>query len=95
MKDLLVYIANFIIRNLVPIVITAATILSFFYLPGPHEQYKEKISDMGVFSGYWIGLGIASSIGLGTGLHTFVLYLGPHIAMVTLAANECNFVPAH
>lgn len=40
-------------------------------------------------------LGIASSIGLGTGLHTFVLYLGPHIAKVTLAANECNYFPVY
>jgi vacuole membrane protein 1 len=39
---------------------------------------------------YWIGLGVASSIGLGTGLHTFLLYLGPFIAEVTLAAYECN-----
>jgi hypothetical protein len=38
-------------------------------------------------------LGIASSIGLGTGLHTFVLYLGPHIAKVTLAASECSYFP--
>ena len=38
---------------------------------------------------------MASSIGLGTGLHTFVLYLGPHIAKVTMATNECNYVPKH
>lgn len=38
-------------------------------------------------------LGVASSIGLGTGLHTFVLYLGPHIAKVSLAANECSYFP--
>jgi hypothetical protein len=31
-----------------------------------------------------------SSVGLGTGLHTFLLYLGPHIAAVTLAAYECE-----
>lgn len=42
---------------------------------------------------WWIGLGVASSIGLGTGLHTFVLYLGPHMAKVTMASNECNYVP--
>ena len=36
---------------------------------------------------YWIVLGIASSIGLGTGLHTFVLYLGPWIAKVNIKAN--------
>lgn len=35
-------------------------------------------------------LGVLSSVGLGTGLHTFVLYLGPHIAMVTLAVTECD-----
>lgn len=39
---------------------------------------------------YWIGLGVLSSVGLGTGLHTFLLYLGPHIASVTLAAYECK-----
>lgn len=39
---------------------------------------------------YWVGLGVLSSVGLGTGLHTFLLYLGPHIASVTLAAYECR-----
>ncbi|CAG8497392.1 16875_t:CDS:2 [Acaulospora morrowiae] len=39
---------------------------------------------------YWIGLGIASSIGLGTGLHTFLLFLGPHIAEVTWVAYKCG-----
>jgi hypothetical protein len=40
--------------------------------------------------GYWVFLGILSSVGLGTGLHTFVLYLGPFIAKVALAAQECG-----
>lgn len=39
---------------------------------------------------WWVGLGILSSVGLGTGLHTFVLYLGPYIAKVTLAVTECD-----
>lgn len=39
---------------------------------------------------YWIGLGILSSVGFGFGMHTFVLFLGPHIAAVTLAANSCK-----
>ncbi|KAI3651189.1 hypothetical protein MP228_004670 [Amoeboaphelidium protococcarum] len=38
---------------------------------------------------WWIVLGVASSIGLGTGLHTFVLFLGPLIAEVTVFAYEC------
>lgn len=51
------------------------------------------MTDFLLFAAWWIGLGIASSIGFGTGLHTFVLYLGPHIAKVTMASNACNYVP--
>ena len=44
---------------------------------------------------YWLVLGIMSSVGLGTGLHTFVLYLGPHIAKTTIQAYECNAIPLY
>lgn len=53
----------------------------------------KKIDELGLFAAWWILLGVASSIGLGTGLHTFVLYLGPHIATVTMVANECKYIP--
>jgi len=68
-------------------------ITSFLYLPGPHELYRTTTTDFTLYAMYWIGLGIASSVGLGTGLHTFVLYLGPHIAKIVLAANECQAMP--
>lgn len=35
-------------------------------------------------------LGILSSVGLGSGLHTFLLFLGPHIIRVTVTAAKCN-----
>lgn len=38
-------------------------------------QYLDRIEAFGVLCAYWIGLGILSSVGLGTGLHTFLLYL--------------------
>lgn len=38
----------------------------------------------------WIGLGILSSIGFGFGMHTFLLFLAPHIAAVVLASQSCN-----
>jgi len=38
----------------------------------------------------WILLGVASSIGFGFGMHTFVLFLAPHIASITMAAHSCN-----
>lgn len=38
----------------------------------------------------WIGLGVMSSVGFGFGAHTFVLFLAPHIAAVTLASDSCK-----
>ncbi|CAK9298928.1 unnamed protein product [Gordionus sp. m RMFG-2023] len=60
------------------------------YMPGPHQKHLQNSKQKIFWCVYWIGLGVLSSIGLGTGLHTFVLYLGPHIASVTIAAYECN-----
>ncbi|XP_014239589.1 vacuole membrane protein 1-like isoform X4 [Cimex lectularius] len=57
---------------------------------GPHQSFLQFAKKKIFWSAYWLGLGVLSSIGLGTGLHTFLLYLGPHIASVTLAAYECG-----
>lgn len=70
--------------------ILLATFFTLWYIPGKHQVYVELIRKNMIFVVYWVGLGVISSIGLGTGLHTFLLYLGPHIAQVTLAAYECG-----
>ncbi|KAI9011416.1 hypothetical protein BC832DRAFT_590642 [Gaertneriomyces semiglobifer] len=57
---------------------------------GPHQQLIGILKTQLTWYGWWIALGIASSVGLGTGLHTFVLFLGPHIAHVTLTAHQCH-----
>ncbi|WZY70192.1 hypothetical protein YC2023_002432 [Brassica napus] len=57
---------------------------------GPHGKHVEEVSEYVRYSLWWIALGVASSIGLGSGLHTFVLYLGPHIALFTLKATQCG-----
>jgi hypothetical protein len=40
-----------------------------------------------LWCGWWVGLGILSSVGLGTGLHTFLLYLGqsPLFFLISIA----------
>lgn len=38
-------------------------------------QYVLSFRKQFIWCAYWVGLGILSSVGLGTGLHTFVLYL--------------------
>ena len=41
---------------------------------------------------YWMVLGILSSIGLGSGLHTFILYLAPHIVATTIDFPDENLL---
>ena len=40
----------------------------------------------------WVGLGILSSIGLGSGLQSGVLFLFPHIIKTCLAAQTCKTI---
>lgn len=75
------------------IMISGAVFAVFMTFEGPHTPYRQELIDFTIFAVYWVILGVASSIGLGSGLHTFILYLGPHIANVTIAANQCNHVP--
>jgi len=70
--------------------VTLILLLSAHNLPGTHQNALFEIEKYLVWCGWWVGLGILSSVGLGTGLHTFLLYLGPHIAAVTMAAYECG-----
>uniref|UniRef100_A0A1I7W9N7 Uncharacterized protein n=1 Tax=Heterorhabditis bacteriophora TaxID=37862 RepID=A0A1I7W9N7_HETBA len=65
----------------------------FYYAyitPGDHQQHIAYVEKTLTWWGWWVFLGVLSSIGLGSGLHTFLIYLGPHIAAVTLAAYECD-----
>jgi len=66
---------------------------SYLFLSDEHKlgvkAFRRVLVD---FYTYWPVLGILSSVGLGCGLHTFLLYLGPHIARVTIAAYECDSV---
>lgn len=77
-------------KTLSLLAILLVAFFSMWYIPGKHQMYVEIIRKNALFVLYWVGLGVISSIGLGTGLHTFILYLGPHIASVTLAAYECG-----
>jgi len=69
--------------------VTVVFLLSH-YTPGSHQPTLVTLEVYLLWCSWWVGLGVLSSVGLGTGLHTFLLYLGPHIAAVTLAAYECG-----
>lgn len=48
---------------------------SFLNILNVPFQYFVLLKQQLFFCGYWVGLGVLSSVGLGTGLHTFILYL--------------------
>jgi len=60
------------------------------YIPGPQQRLCTYILDEFNWSGWWLGLGILSSIGLGTGMHSGLLFLFPWIAEVCITASACN-----
>lgn len=65
--------------------------LYYLYITdGPHSALLRSSEKEILWGLYWVWLGVLSSVGLGTGLHTFLLFLGPFIARVTLAAYECG-----
>ncbi|KAF8970031.1 Vacuolar membrane protease, partial [Entomortierella lignicola] len=74
------------------IVLPLLTALVYFVYQtdGAHQPLLKHAESGLIWYGYWTLLGIASSVGLGTGLHTFILFLGPHIAEVTLTAYKCG-----
>ncbi|VDL64376.1 unnamed protein product [Nippostrongylus brasiliensis] len=75
---------------LVSLSIISALAYYAYITPGQHSPYVELLEKKFMWWGWWVFLGVLSSVGLGSGLHTFLIYLGPHIAAVTLAAYECN-----
>jgi membrane protein YqaA with SNARE-associated domain len=67
-------------------------LLLIYKTEGSHQTSIQTIESLFLWTLYWFGLGIASSVGFGTGLHTFLFYLGPFIAQVTLTAYECGSI---
>ena len=49
-----------------------------YQVDGPHKEHLQAAENYILWCLWWVGLGVLSSVGLGTGLHTFILYLGKH-----------------
>ncbi|CAN6225747.1 unnamed protein product [Urochloa humidicola] len=74
------------------VLLVVATWSLLLFTDGPHEKHVQELLWYVRFGLWWVILGVASSIGLGSGLHTFVLYLGPHLALFTIKAVQCGRV---
>eukprot|EP00878_Enallax_costatus_P006050 GHUV01006346.1.p1 GENE.GHUV01006346.1~~GHUV01006346.1.p1 ORF type:complete len:425 (+),score=83.33 GHUV01006346.1:975-2249(+) len=79
-----------------PVTLGVALPLLLFYVISKSVGYAEHTTalfeEWFLYSTWWIGLGVLSSIGLGTGMHSGLLFLFPHMLKVCLAAETCGHV---
>ncbi|KAJ3698849.1 hypothetical protein LUZ61_002554 [Rhynchospora tenuis] len=92
LKKLILYILKSGGRVALFFFLIAIVCILLIIVDGPHEKHVDEALEYVRFGLWWVALGVASSIGLGSGLHTFVLYLGPHIALFTIKAVQCGRV---
>lgn len=78
---------SFVLYFILPMVIVW---LILEQIPGPYSDAINKIEFAVQYIVWWTGLGILSSIGLGSGLQSGVLFLFPHVIKVCLAAQTCK-----
>lgn len=76
--------------SLLGCLVVVCSMMALHHTPSSYQATVHTWEQYLSWCAWWVMLGILSSVGLGTGLHTFLLYLGPHIAAVTMAAYECN-----
>ncbi len=79
--------SNWFLFGIVPICVVFAFGL---YVEGPHQPAFHESKIWAEFAFWWVGLGVLSSIGLGTGMHSGLLFLFPHIFFVVSTAEKCN-----
>ncbi|KAH9124054.1 hypothetical protein LEN26_009785 [Aphanomyces euteiches] len=60
--------------------------------PGEHHALLDEFNLNVEYVVWWVGLGVLSSVGLGTGMHSGILFLFPHIFLVVQGAQICKSV---
>ena len=76
--------------GLYPLLCVVAAVTIGRAVDGPHSATLRETTLDVEFLVWWFGLGVLSSIGLGTGLHSGVLFLFPHILKVCRSAEACG-----
>ena len=69
----------------------AAALLALYaarFVEGPHLTPMKELEHKFWYVVWWFGLGVASSVGLGTGAHTGTLFLFPHVCAVVRTAEN-------
>lgn len=67
-----------------------AILFASSHVDGPHIPYLSDFVHNIEYAVWWVGLGVLSSVGLGTGMHSGLLFLFPHIYFITSSSENCN-----
>lgn len=90
---LAVYTVKYMVSHVVFLYFIVPVLVLWLILeqvPGPHSHLVNQVEFAVEYVVWWTGLGILSSIGLGSGLQSGVLFLFPHIIKVCLVAQSCK-----
>jgi len=79
-------------RALYPTVMFLAFCLWIKDTTGPHAAFVDECERLVEWAAWWVALGVASSVGFGSGMHTGLLFLFPHILKVCQTAERCGNV---
>jgi vacuole membrane protein 1 len=71
---------------LIPLVL----LYTFLKVAGFAHSQVHEVEMWIEYTVWWVGLGILSSIGFGSGMHSGLIFLFPHMLKVCLAAEKCN-----
>ena len=61
--------------GLYPLVAALISLVTASLIPGAHESYLDDLRTNAEFVVWWVGLGVLSSIGLGTGMHLSLIHI--------------------
>ena len=89
-------LAKHVVRTRRRALYPAALFLAFCYwvkdTAGPHAGFVDECERWVEWGLWWVALGVSSSIGFGSGMHTGLLFLFPHILKVCQTVELCGNV---
>ena len=84
------YLSN---RTLLSLSVVSSAVYGLSLTGEPEDLHNQIISTIFFyfkFCIWWVGLGILSSVGLGSGMHSGMIYVFPHVYWVCKTAEKCG-----
>ncbi|OEH75490.1 vacuole membrane protein 1 [Cyclospora cayetanensis] len=82
------YVASHVLTLWLLVAVTAVSVAA--QMEGPHNGVIQDLWIWLKVVVWWAGLGVLSSIGLGSGMHSGLLFLFPHIYSICASAEACG-----